>query len=198
MQRRDLLKFSLLLGVSGLGGFSSAVRAIEAGVTGDAQPAAGLFTEPQRTTARLLADMIIPRTDTPGAVDAGVPGFIEAMYSEWYTDTERGIFLQGLNELDAFCLEQGQLSFNEAPAELRVAALQDQADKAAGYQGATSMLNPNLVDENTPFFTKVRELVVLGYYTSETGATQELIYLPVPGAYDGAYDFAKVGRQWTH
>ena len=46
-----------------------------------------------------------------------------------------------------------------------------------------------------PFFYQLKELTVLGYYTSEVGATQELAYLPIPGHYEGDYDFT--GKQWS-
>ena len=53
-------------------------------------------------------------------------------------------------------------------------------------------------DQHAPFFNKIKELTVLGYYTSEVGATRELAYNPVPGKFDGDYDYAKVGRQWSY
>ena len=53
------------------------------------------------------------------------------------------------------------------------------------------------VDQNTPFFTKLKELTVLGYFTSEVGAKQALAYNPMPMRYDGDYDFDKVGREWS-
>ena len=52
-------------------------------------------------------------------------------------------------------------------------------------------------DERSPFFFKLKLLTVLGYYTSEIGATNELAFNPVPARYDGDVDFAKVGKQWT-
>ena len=57
----------------------------------------------QPEMVRVLAEMILPATDTPGAIEAGVPRFIEMMVADWYTDTERGIFLDGLTALDASC-----------------------------------------------------------------------------------------------
>jgi hypothetical protein len=52
-------------------------------------------------------------------------------------------------------------------------------------------------DEKSPFFFKLKQLTVLGYYTSEVGGTKELSYNPVPGSYEGDYDFDKVGHQWS-
>ncbi len=56
-----------------------------------------------------------------------------------------------------------------------------------------------IVDENTPFFAKIKELTVIGYYSSEVGAKQELAYNPMPMRYEGDYDYAKTGgRQWSY
>jgi hypothetical protein len=47
------------------------------------------------------------------------------------------------------------------------------------------------------FFASVQSLVVLGYYTSELGATTELRYDPIPGRFDGSVDYLDIGRQWS-
>lgn len=198
MHRRDLLKLSGLLGLSAVSG--SVSRALAAGVSGKSAAATPAFTAAQRQTVTLLSDMIIPPTDTPGAVAAGVPAFIELIYTDWYHDTERAIFIQGLTDLDQFCIEREQQTFNDASESTRIEALTAQEKIAAEYQspvsGGLSFVQTD--DENAPFFKKIKELVVLGYYTSEVGAQQELAYLPMPGYYDGNYDFNKIGRQWTY
>ena len=47
------------------------------------------------------------------------------------------------------------------------------------------------------FFGHCRQLVILGYYTSEIGCKQERVYVPVPGHYDGQYPYAQVGRVFS-
>ncbi len=59
------------------------------------------LTEPQQQTLAALVDRILPATDTPGAVDAGVPQFIDKMLAEWYAPEERDQFLAWLDGLDA-------------------------------------------------------------------------------------------------
>jgi len=198
MNRRELLKLSVAL--LGTAASASVSRALLAGTEPVAGAASAAFTESQWTTVNLLSDMIIPPTDTPGAVAAGVPDFIATMVSEWYRPAEREIFFQGLAALDVFCIEQGGVPFHKAPEVTRLAALQAQEQAAADYQSPlpTKMSYQQPTDENSPFFHKLKELVVLGYYTSEVGATQELAYLPMPGRYEGDYDFAKVGRLWSY
>ena len=46
-----------------------------------------------------VAELIIPKTDTPGAIDAGVPAFIEVMLRDGYTKPVQDVFLAGLGDL---------------------------------------------------------------------------------------------------
>lgn len=212
MQRRELLKASLLCMAAGAS--ASVARALHAGIHAHGHhphdsdtdtsviPKNPAFTEAQRQSVALLSDMIIPATDTPGATEAGVPGFIETIVGDWYTETERDIFIAGLDQLDVYCKEHGNNTFLLVPDDLRLVALQESERVAQAYTapmpsgGLIEM--GRFVDENAPFFTKLKELVVSGYYTSETGVTQELAYNPAPGYFDGDYPLEKVGRQWVH
>ena len=150
-----------------------------------AKAAASKLEESQQKLVAELAELIIPRTETPGAIDAGVPAFIDHIVSDWYTPVERAIFVEGLKAMAA------------AGPSQRVAALQSLEQQAAGYvpRPGTSVFGKP--DERSPFFFKLKLLTVLGYYTSEVGATNELAFNPVPARYDGNVDFATVGKQWT-
>lgn len=212
MQRRELLKSSLLLLAAGAS--ASVARALHAGVHAHGHhqhdhgvnistvPQNPVFSEAQHHSVTVLSDMIIPATDTPGASEAGVPGFIETIVGDWYTETERSIFIAGLDQLDVYCKKQGNNTFVLVAEDIRVAALQESERIAQAYtapmpsSGLAEM--GRFVDENAPFFTKLKELVVLGYYTSKIGVTQELAYNPAPGHFDGDYPLVKVGRQWVH
>jgi hypothetical protein len=162
-----------------------------------------VFPGETRQDVSLIADLIIPPTDTPGAVAAGVPEFIELMVADWYTDAERRAFFEGLEKLNAYCAETFGHSFSRCAPEEQTAALEDAERQALEYAAEHSAKHSDPVfseetDEHAPFFAKIKELTVLGYYTSEIGATEELKYNPVPGRYDGAYRFAKVRTQWSY
>jgi len=150
-----------------------------------AKPAASKLDETQQQLLAELAELILPRTDTPGAIDAGVPAFIDHIVSDWYTPVERAIFVEGLRLVAA--ADQGQ----------RVAALRSLEQQAASYVPPPGTSIFGKPDERSPFFFKLKLLTVLGYYTSEVGATSELAFNPVPGRYDGNVDFATLGKQWT-
>ena len=196
MQRRELLKASALL--LGAGVSASLSRAVLAGAEVSSGAASSKFAESQCLAVEILCDMIIPTTDTPGAVEAGVPDFVATIVFDWYTESEQSAFFDGLQALDGHCLAKEQVPFHEASESTRVAALREQEQIAGGYQPAPTPFGLPPDDPDAPFFSTVRALVVLGYYTSEVGATQELIFVPVPGEFKGDVDFAEVGRQWIY
>lgn len=132
-------------------------------------------------------------------MEAGAPAFIEMMVADWFNDVERRIFFEGLASLDDFCREQYQKEFMECDEAQRTSALKNAEQMAKKYKGAGPLfdVSQKYVDPNTPFFPKIKELTVLGYFTSEVGAKQALSYNPMPMRYEGDYDFDKVGREWS-
>jgi hypothetical protein len=195
MNRRTLLKNTAML----LGGLlsSSVTRAVLAGVDGRVGIERPVFTGMQKEKCAVLTEMIIPTTDTPGAIAAGVPHFVELMVSDWYTPREREIFFMGLETLDQCSEDRFGIRFLEGTADQRIALLEQAEEDAEQYKppAGGSPLRPQ-EDEEKPFFQKIKELTVLGYYTSEIGAKQELSYLPMPMKY-GDIELAEVGRQWS-
>lgn len=192
MYRRDLLKFSsLLLGGAVSGSVSNALAAAAPIHSGLSET---IFNEGQQVSVALLSEMIIPTTDTPGAIEAGVPDFIATIVSEWYKTDERGSFFRGLKSLDEYCQAVDDSSFHNASEDLRLEALRKQ-EQIAREHPVTESDQANT--EEQPFFDQIKELVVVGYYSSEIGAKQEWRYLPMPGQYDGDYDFSQVERQWV-
>ncbi len=146
-----------------------------------------LFNPNQVDLTTHLADIIMPETDTPGAVEAGVPGFIEKMVNEVYTSEEREMFLEGLDEFDETCRrETGQTFFQLSKEEQHEFALA-QNGKAIETE----------FTEGPQFFLIFKELTLVGFFTSEMGATEVLRYEPVPGVYQGCIPFEEVGRTWA-
>ncbi|MBV1901184.1 MAG: gluconate 2-dehydrogenase subunit 3 family protein [Kordiimonadaceae bacterium] len=131
-----------------------------------------------------IADTIIPDTDTPGARAAGVHHYMHLMLSEWYSETERQPMLAGLAEIDQTAQAATGETFANSPADQQIAILQ-KFDMAVFTSGGNH------------FFKAVKEMVIVGYYTSEIGASEELRYEPVPGPYQGCVPFSQIGRTWA-
>lgn len=173
------------------------VGAAEAGANLHAPPEKSRFTATQLAMLAQLAELIIPRTETAGAADAGVPAFIDHIVSEWYTPGERAIFVAGLASLDAHCSSHYKRPFISCDEAQRVAALREAERQASAYHPKDNGDVLSSPDPASPFFFKLKLLTVLGYYTSEVGTMAELEYNPAPGRYEGDFDFAKVGKQWA-
>jgi hypothetical protein len=196
MDRRQLLEQMSLMAATAIMGRAASVAA--AGIDLHAPPQESVFSDSHRRMIAQLAELIIPATDTPGAAEAGVPAFIEQIVSGWYTPTERRIFLEGCAGLEQLCRSRFEKPFTDCSSLQQSQALESAARDAGAYKPApsTGLFCP--IDEKSPFIFKLRQLTVLGYYTSEVGATRELKYNPVPGRYDGDVDFNTVGRQWSY
>jgi len=130
-----------------------------------------------------LTDRMIPETDTPGAKAANVNRFIDQMLADWHTDTYRQRFLEGVDQAESRA-EQGHGSGFAAltPAQ------QDDVVRALATDAGN---NPDA------FFHMLKEQTLVGYYTSEIGATEELNYVLIPGRYEGCMPLADVGRAWS-
>ncbi len=150
------------------------------------------LSEDQGILITQLAEIIIPKTDTPGAKDVGVPAFIDVMLKDVYPQKDKDRFLEGLKTFDDAAekkygdpfIELGPEKQIEHVKEIHGAALKE-------YKG-----NGNGLSEK-PFILMVKELTLLGFFTSEPGATQVLQYDPVPGAYKGCVSLKEIGKTWA-
>lgn len=145
-----------------------------------------LFSTEQARVVTALADVILPADDTPSASEVGVPEFIENMVNEVYSEEQRREFLDGLNKFGDDYRSEIQSEYYEG----------NDTDK---YDFAYNQ-NLRAVEEEPgsgPFILIFKELTILGYFTSEVGATQVLQYQAVPGMYNGCMPLEEVGRTWA-
>ncbi|HEX6999004.1 MAG TPA: gluconate 2-dehydrogenase subunit 3 family protein [Gammaproteobacteria bacterium] len=184
MNRREWLQTAAAL----LGGSLSAscTRALLSGARFAGAPARPALDAARLDTVARAAELIIPATDTPGALAAGVPDFIHHVVADWYTREERARFLDGLDALHREARRRYGTDFLRAGAPQQVELLEAfEAEALSGRPRAGGQ-----------FFAMLKELTVLGYYTSEVGCRAELVYVPIPGEYHGDAHFH--GRQWTY
>ena len=212
LSRRDLLVG--MVGAMGLRAMSPVFAAVTAFSNSSMSFAAGTsaLNDKQRQMIDILAEMIIPETDTPGAREAGVPAFIDQMVSNWYRKNDQLNFIFGLRALDHHCRISFGSPFLDCSDEQQIVALEDMeqnvsgtmsdgeiggiSDRVAATSGDFALWNDIPLD-GREFFDQIKSLTVLGYYTSEIGIEHELIYDPQPGSYDGSADFATLGKHYT-
>ncbi|MDG1708413.1 MAG: gluconate 2-dehydrogenase subunit 3 family protein [Emcibacteraceae bacterium] len=133
-----------------------------------------VFSDAELKLVGQLADMIIPDTDTPGAIGAKVHHYIHAIVGDWYYDEERANFMKGLAAVDS--------GFMNTSVSERTAIM--------------TMMDNEVADGKT-FFEEFKELTLVGYFTSQIGAEEELRYEQYPGPYQGCVPFEQVGKTWA-
>ena len=77
----------------------------------------------QDATVKAMAELILPKTDTPGATDVGAGEFIDLMLTEWYDEQDRTRFLNGLSEVDLHTKDLVGKNFVEASPNQQVEIL---------------------------------------------------------------------------
>lgn len=148
-----------------------------------------LFSNKQARLVTSLADVILPEDDTPSASQAGVPAFIESMVKDVYNEDQRNAFLHGLDQFGEESTTDLEVDFYDSPA--------DQAFDYAFNLNKVALEEGPFGGGETPFILMFKELTMLGYFTSEVGATQVLQYVAVPGKYEGCVPVEEVGRTWA-
>lgn len=211
MNRRDALQRVAVL----MGGALSAptlVAMLEGCKSGADTSATGfsLSTDYQTLVAE-IAEVIIPKTNTPGAKDAGVGPFIEKMLKDCYTEVQQKHFLAGLEKIEEEADKAGG-KFIELKPEQKVAVLkameaaakaEDEANntkekgKIVDSESGLEKKDAKAAEVPTPFFKLVKELTLFGYFTSEVGCKEALAYDPIPGAYQGCIPLEKGQKAWA-
>ncbi len=184
-RRTAITQVAAMLG----GAFSAptllAMKRWEASVPPESFPGEFMLTENQKLIVAEVSEMIIPKTATPGAKDVGVPAFIVMMLQDCYKAPEHRSFVEGLNNLE-------KKQFLNVGAEQRTALLKqveiDSVEEMKAYQVQQTKMGDNEDREQMaaqakglPFWRLMKELTMLGYFTSEQGIKSSFEYVPIPG-----------------
>lgn len=173
------------------GSLGAAAAALWAGLparTWAALPAVPGWSQEDEQTLNLIGDTILPETpDSPGAGAAGIGRFILKMTVDCHGPEAADAVRRVVRDVEA----DSRAGFSRSFADLRVAereAVLLDREKKALAQTKSGALNP---------FRHVKGLTLLGYFTSEPGATQALRYDPVPGTYRGSVPLGENDRSWA-
>lgn len=189
IDRREAIKrVTLLLGGVALGG-SGLVAACEraqrgAGARKGGGGPVGSFSAEEVALLDEVADTILPDTKTPGAKAANVGAFMALMVTDSYTDRDAGVFRDGLRTLE-------QSGFMAKTPEQRLAQLEQLDREQNDYQSKKKREDP------PHFFRQMKELTLLGYFTSEIGASQAMRYRETPGRFDPCVPYTPGETTWT-
>ena len=143
-----------------------------------------LFTPRQMNILRVLTDLVLPETETPGGVEAGVHQFLDHQLSACYAEKDQQKTQLLLLKLD----ERSEALYQQTFLAISPDQQQDMLRNLENMDGFSE-------EEKDAFvFTKI--LMAFGYFTSEIGATQALSYQAIPGGFVGSIPYASVGKAW--
>jgi hypothetical protein len=220
-RREAILRMSVLLGGVALVGSGALISGCRAEKTGTATNTP--FTADDIAYLDEIAETILPATSTPGAKAAKTGAFMALMVTDTYHDDDEKTFRDGMRKLDDLSKQKnGGASFMKATPAQRLALLQEldkehhdysEKQRAEGRKKSDAIINgtqqqsapeaktnPATQTANEPpnkYFRMMKELAVLGYFTSEVGMTQALQYVESPGRYDPCVPYKAGERDWA-
>ena len=211
MDRRELLKMIALL----TGGVVVGGEVFLTGCKTGAKTDVG-FTASNISLLDEIGETIIPATATPGAKAAQVGEFMKIMVNDCYTEKEQAVFNKGITALEDACKKANSKSFMECTPQQRHDFLvslekeaqaynkkRDEDDKplreANQQKNSTISWKDQKEFEDAPshYYTMMKQLTLLGFFTSKTGMKETLRHVAVPGRYDGAMPYAKGDKAWA-
>jgi Gluconate 2-dehydrogenase subunit 3 len=156
------------------------------------------LTDKQANILAEVAETILPKTQTPGAKELGVPQFIDKMLKELLTAEDQKEFAEGLEKLDKDCKSVQGKAFSACTPQEREAYITKVDKEAASAPTTPSVWGITLGNPSPPpFFRKLKGMVLFGYFTSEKVGKEVLTYDPVPGDFIGCMPLKEVGNAWT-
>lgn len=206
MNRREAIgRVALLMGGAVIGAefFLSGCKPKGASTVDD------LFTKDNTDYMNEIADTILPATSSPGAKAANVGGFMAVMVRDCYTPQDQKTFVEGLSKLNDAAKKKSGSDFMSLTPQQRTALLidldkeqkafveqrnKDLAADAAKHKGELMYFPPDLPQH---YFTMMKQITLLGYFTSEIGCTKALRYIETPGHYDGDVPYKKGDKAWA-
>jgi hypothetical protein len=187
MNRREALeRVAILTGMAVIGG-----EFFLAGCKSSPKQVNSLFNEDQVAFMNEVGDTILPDTKTPGAKAADVGSFMAIMVQDCYTPDDQKVFIKGLTTVDDEANKKYSKKFMDlAPAQrLELLTMLDKAQKAESKQPKPG--------KQYQYYAMLKQMTLLGYFTSEIGCTKALRYIEVPGHFDGNYPYKKGDKAWA-
>jgi hypothetical protein len=187
LDRREALKtLSLITGYTFTAGATSAFLAgckAEPGKAITATASSALNAD-QLAIITEVCERILPKTETIGAKDAGVPAYIDNAISQVYKKEDAKKFIDALSKFDDVARDKFKNKFT--------AITDDKKDEVLNILAKEWKANKDK-DGYYSVFKEMRDLTITGFTTSEVGAKQFFVYDPVPGPYQGCIPYDKKG-----
>ena len=149
----------------------------------------------QKQIIEALAETIIPKTDTPGAKEAGVGEIIEILLKDCTSRPSQNKFIDGLKELISYCSSKYHKSYLDCTLKEQTIVLRHFQENGKPAKGIIGKVQNEFLGKS--FYSTLAEYTTFGYCTSELGANQGLSYVLIPGRYNGCIPLEPNQRTWA-
>jgi len=152
--------------------------------------------ENQASFISSFVDTILPKTETPGALDVKTDIFLDLVYAKTYGPEAQEKVKGDIDQFNADCKTKFGKVFAELSAEDKAACLKDQeANTATFNRGVWG----TAVGEQKPvgFYRQLKSQALWAYFSSEEIGKNVLNYDPIPGEYLGCIPVSEVGKVWS-
>ena len=191
MNRRELIKqIALLTGTAVIGG-----EFFLSGCKNSEMPSADLFSDKDILFFDEVAETILPKTNTPGAKDGEVGKFMVSYSADCYDELQLKTLKDGINKLNDAAGKKYEKDFMKITATQKQELLNGIDAEAKKYYEKNN--EPSVKEQTPHYFTLMKQLVLLGFFTSKPGVTQVLRYNPVPGKYEGCIGYKEGETSWA-
>ncbi|MCG8323215.1 MAG: gluconate 2-dehydrogenase subunit 3 family protein [Cytophagales bacterium] len=156
------------------------------------------FDENQARMIMEVSEHIIPKTDTPGAKEAGVHIFIDAFVKHCVPAKLQNVIPDGLANLENKSQSRFRKSFLDLSKEEQIATLTEIAEE--DYSQEKESGTPAYLEggqEVPAFFKTMKQLTLMGYFNSEKGATEALAFVDIPGEYEPCIPLEEGQKAWA-
>jgi hypothetical protein len=201
-RREAIRRVSALLGGAALVGGRALLAACERASFPSAEATLGEFTAKDIAFLDEIAETILPATKTPGAKAAKTGAFMALMVTDSYRQPEQKVFREGMGKIDEAMRKTNGLSFMAATPMQRstvLIALDREQKRAMDARKAAAPTGDASARAGPPahYFRMMKELALLGYFTSEVGCTQALRYVESPGRFDACIPYTPGEPAWS-
>jgi hypothetical protein len=207
LTRREVLQMvTALLGGAALAGGERALAISfdDGAMAVAAEQGTSLLTAADVAMLDEIAETILPETSTPGAKAAKTGAFMALMVTEAYDARQQQVFRTGLGQVDEACRKAHGVPFMQATPAQRLSVVEalDREQKSAMDARTPAPTNrapaaPAVPDEPAHYFRMMKELALLGYFTSEIGYTKAMRYRESPGRFDPCAPYAPGDKIWA-
>ena len=195
MDRRELLRMIAML----TGGAVIGSEFFLSGCTAGGKAEIG-FTAANISLLDEVGETILPATSSPGAKDAKVGEFMKMYVADCYNKENQDVFIKGIGELGEACKKMHSKNFMDCTPEQRRDLLISLEKEAKEHnKNPSEKVKPEyeFIPTPTHYYTMIKQLTLLGFFTSEVGATKALRHVAVPQKYDGALPYKKGDKAWA-